>query len=222
MRVRRIRGAKLRCLGVKTASNLWLTRPPSAEAPRTALVLLNTPPRPAAALRQLWALSSYRVCADAAANRLRDSIQLAIGEDEAMVSGQPAALRQRLLELQQVSRMHESMVPDAVTGDFDSIRQDVVDFYRERGCLIAHNASQNSTDFEKALRLVEVVQAAALRGSGQVDAAAALGPASVTGATAAMRTDITTTSADGVAVSGQTLQRRWAVVAFGASAATAC
>ena len=144
---------------LKVHSNTWLTSPPSTKSPRTALVLLNTPPRPVAALRQLWALSSYRVCADAAANRLRDSIQLAIGEDEAMVSGGPAALRKRLLQLQQVARQHESMVPDAVTGDFDSIRQDVLDFYRKRGCLIRHDPSQNSTDFEKALALVEEAQA---------------------------------------------------------------
>ena len=141
--------------------NGWLTMPPSPDTPRTALVLLNTPPRPASALRQLWSLSSYRVCADAAANRLRDSIQLALG-DETMVSGSPAQLRRRLKQLQHVAKQHESMVPDAVTGDFDSIRPDVLDFYRQRGCLIAHNPSQNSTDFDKALQLVEKAQAATL------------------------------------------------------------
>lgn len=145
----------------RVLSNAWLTSPPSDDTPRTALVLLNTPPRPAAALRQMWAISSYRVCADAAANRLRDSIQLAIGEDESMVNGGPAQLRERLLRLQRVSKMHESMVPDAVTGDFDSIRPDVLDFYRERGCHIAHDPSPNSTDFDKALHLVEEAQAAA-------------------------------------------------------------
>ena len=91
----------------------------------------------------LWARTSFRVCADAAANRLRDSIQDAFGEEDgAMVSGTPAALRQRLLELQHVARQHESMVPDAVTGDFDSIREDVLEFYKARGCTVAHNPSQ--------------------------------------------------------------------------------
>ena len=129
-----------------------------------ALLLLNTPPRPASALRQLWALSSYRVCADAAANRLRDSIMLALG-DEKMVSGNPDQLRQRLHELQHLAEVHKSMVPDAVTGDFDSIRPEVLEFYREHGTNIAHNTSQDSTDFEKALRLVEGAQAAARRGA---------------------------------------------------------
>ena len=151
----------------KHHANAWLTAPPSSETPRTALLLLNTPPRPASALRTLWALSSYRVCADAAANRLRDSIQLAMGDDEAMVSGNPAALRERLVRLRHVAKIHESMVPDAVTGDFDSIRPDVIDFYHERGCTIAHDPSTNSTDFDKALRLVEEAQASALRSEGR-------------------------------------------------------
>ncbi|KAL1515818.1 hypothetical protein AB1Y20_002434 [Prymnesium parvum] len=141
-------------------SNLFLSRPPSLDTPRTALVLLNTPPRPAAALRRLWSLSAFRVCADAAANRLRDSIQLVM-QDEAGVSGGPAALRRRLLELQRVAREHELMVPDVVTGDFDSIREDVLEFYRGRGCRIAHNSSQDSTDFEKALDIVAEAQNAA-------------------------------------------------------------
>ena len=77
-------------------------------------------------------MSSYRVCADAAANRLRDSIQLAMGDEGAMVSGNPAALRERLVRLRHVAKMHESMVPDAVTGDFDSIKEEVLEFYEKR------------------------------------------------------------------------------------------
>lgn len=133
---------------VREHDNAWLTMPPSTDTPSVALVLLNTPPRPASALRQLWALSSYRVCADAAANRLRDSIQLAMGTSR-MVSGNPANLRERLEKLQHISQMHESMVPDVVTGDFDSIRADVLEFYRQRGCTIAFDPDPNCTDFDK-------------------------------------------------------------------------
>jgi hypothetical protein len=121
-------------------SNAWLTLPLTAETPRIALVLLNTPPRPAAALRTLWSLSSYRVCADAAANRLLDSVQLALGEEG--LSGGPAEMQRRLQEQQRVSRQHHAMLPDVVTGDFDSIRPDVLHFYESRGCQIAHNPSQ--------------------------------------------------------------------------------
>ena len=119
---------------LRELANGFLTAPVSLneDSPRAALVLLNTPPRPASALRTLWALSSYRVCADAAANRLRGSIQLAMGDEEAMVSGSPAALRERLVRLRHVAKMHESMVPDAVTGDFDSIDPEVLEFYEKR------------------------------------------------------------------------------------------
>ena len=55
-----------------------------------------------------------------------------MGDDEAMVSGHPAALRERLVRLRHVAKMHESMVPDAVTGDFDSIDPDVLEFYERR------------------------------------------------------------------------------------------
>ena len=158
-----------------------------------ALVLLNTPPRPAAALRQLWALSSYRVCADAAANRLRDSIQLAMGTEE-IVSGNPAALRARLERLRHISRMHESMVPDAVTGDFDSIRPDVLEFYAQRGCTIAHDPDPDSTDFDKALRLVEDAQSAAQRSA-----------RNCTSSLSGERKPLAASSS-----------RRWTVIAFGA------
>lgn len=147
----------------KVHSNSWLTTPLDVSStPQMALLLLNTPPRPATALRQLWTLSAFRVCADAAANRLRDSIQLAMG-DESVVSGTPAQLRQRLLELRRVAKQHESMVPDAVIGDFDSIRPDVLDFYREHGTAITYDPSQSTTDFQKALKLIEDAQAASIR-----------------------------------------------------------
>lgn len=141
-------------------ANGWLTARPGTHTPKCALVLLNTPPRPATALRQLWALSSYRVCADAAANRLRDSLQQSMGEDRYRLRD---SLRRMLHEQQHVASQHESMVPDVVTGDFDSIRPDVLDFYRERGCVIAHDPDQGSTDFDKALRVVERAQAATRR-----------------------------------------------------------
>jgi thiamine pyrophosphokinase len=39
-------------------------------------------------------------------------------------------------------------------SDFDSIRSDVLDFYRERGCTIAFDPDPNSTDFDKVRRRV--------------------------------------------------------------------
>ena len=155
---RRALARKLARAPVRLHDNTWLTTNPSAATPKTALVLLNTPPRPASALRQLWRLSSYRVCADAAANRLRESIHLAMG-DEGVASGGPAKLQQRLRRLQDVAKQHDSMVPDVVTGDFDSIQAEVLEFYRQRGCLIAHDPSPDTTDFQKALRFVQQADA---------------------------------------------------------------
>ena len=83
-----------------------------------------------------------------------------------MVSGNPAQLRQRLVDIRRVAKQHESMVPDAVTGDFDSISPETLDFYRERGCHIEHDPSPNTTDFDKALRLVEEAQRATMRAEG--------------------------------------------------------
>jgi len=140
-------------------NNTWFTARSSDDTPNLALLLLNTPQKPASALRQLWSLATYRVCADAAANRLHDSFllseELADGvkaAGSALVT--PASMRQQLYELERIAAQHESMVPDAVTGDFDSIRADVLQFYKDRGCLIAHDSSQDSTDFGKALGLI--------------------------------------------------------------------
>ena len=83
-----------------------------------------------------------------------------------MISGTVDTLQQRHERLSRVSKAHENMVPDAVTGDFDSIRPCVLDFYRQRGTEIVHDPSQSSNDFDKSLRLVEEAQAAYLRREG--------------------------------------------------------
>ncbi|XP_030029581.2 thiamin pyrophosphokinase 1 isoform X1 [Manduca sexta] len=42
-------------------------------------------------------------------------------------------------------------IPDLVTGDFDSITEDVMQKYKKKGCKIVHTPDQNHTDFTKAL-----------------------------------------------------------------------
>lgn len=47
------------------------------------------------------------------------------------------------------------LTPDAVIGDFDSIRKDVKDEYSKRGCILVKDADQYSTDFQKCVRYVQ-------------------------------------------------------------------
>ncbi|XP_047526268.1 thiamin pyrophosphokinase 1 isoform X1 [Pieris napi] len=42
-------------------------------------------------------------------------------------------------------------LPDLITGDFDSITQDVLQEFKKKGCKAVHTPDQNHTDFTKAL-----------------------------------------------------------------------
>lgn len=44
------------------------------------------------------------------------------------------------------------IAPDAVTGDMDSVRDDILEEFRRQGGVVDHQPEQNSTDFEKAIR----------------------------------------------------------------------
>ncbi|KAL4708311.1 hypothetical protein ACJJTC_007717 [Scirpophaga incertulas] len=41
--------------------------------------------------------------------------------------------------------------PDLITGDFDSIHDDILQKYKDKSCKIIHTPDQNNTDFTKAL-----------------------------------------------------------------------
>lgn len=42
--------------------------------------------------------------------------------------------------------------PDAITGDFDSAKKDVLEFFKKKGVEIIHTPDQDDTDFTKALK----------------------------------------------------------------------
>ncbi|KAI3436160.1 hypothetical protein D9Q98_002217 [Chlorella vulgaris] len=99
-----------------------------------AVVLLNwTLPQ---LTPRLWHTATLRVCADGGANRLYDELP-------GMLPGESAeAVRAQYL-------------PTAIQGDLDSIRPDVVDFYRRHGVPV-HDLSgdQDSTDLQKCIAYV--------------------------------------------------------------------
>ncbi|XP_049870437.1 thiamin pyrophosphokinase 1 isoform X2 [Pectinophora gossypiella] len=50
-----------------------------------------------------------------------------------------------------VDMQNKMKLPDLITGDFDSIPEDIFEKYRKKGCEIVHTPDQNYTDFTKAL-----------------------------------------------------------------------
>ncbi|KAL1523198.1 hypothetical protein AB1Y20_018151 [Prymnesium parvum] len=104
-----------------------------------ALIVLNVDHRQRSSALQfdcLWDRASLRVCADGAANRLYDSL---------------------------TESTRRTMLPDVISGDLDSIRGDVANFYSAEGVPLAKESEQETNDFEKCLRWIE------RRAAGKVD-----------------------------------------------------
>lgn len=74
----------------------------------------------------LHRLAYYTMMADGAANRFHDTFKMADYQDE--------------------------IIPDSLVGDFDSIRKDVMEYYKDRGVKIVHDHSLDDNDFEKCMR----------------------------------------------------------------------
>eukprot|EP00158_Paraphelidium_tribonemae_P004351 Partr_v1_DN26707_c1_g1_i2_m8280 putative thiamin pyrophosphokinase len=99
----------------------------------TPLLLLNTPWPPFDQWRSLFRTSGrFIICADGALNRLHDLIQ---SEFSSTATG--------------------DYLPDVVCGDLDSVRADVLAYYRSFDSVhIEHVSEQDSTDFEKCLNYI--------------------------------------------------------------------
>ncbi|KAK9067687.1 hypothetical protein SSX86_011798 [Deinandra increscens subsp. villosa] len=85
----------------------------------------------------LWEHARIRLCADGGANRLFDNMP-------------------ELFPLERdVSVIRERYKPDVIKGDMDSIRPDVLDFYKKLGTKIVDNSDdQDTTDLHKCITYV--------------------------------------------------------------------
>ena len=120
---------------------------------RLALIILNTEHRSRKGeahdlFSHLWDQASVRVCADGAANRLYDALS---AERRAALRAQPIPPSERC----------SNQLPDIITGDLDSIRPEVLEFYEQLGVPVMREPEQDSHDFEKCLRWLQVQHEAA-------------------------------------------------------------
>ena len=116
----------------------------------SALIMLNTPIKSSGActknnvngtnddnklsgvLGMLWETSSLKICADGAANRLYDAT-VTVG----------------------VESTSNKYLPNIITGDLDSVRSDVLQYYEMKGVSIIRIEDQNFHDLDKSLMAVE-------------------------------------------------------------------
>ncbi|KAK3736181.1 hypothetical protein QZH41_017003 [Actinostola sp. cb2023] len=93
---------------------------------KIALLVLNCPLQVLEKkLNILWQKAVITVAADGAANHLHN-----------------------------LARQEHQFVPNVITGDFDSVEEHVLEYFRKQGTEIVHTPDQDYTDFTKALKFM--------------------------------------------------------------------
>lgn len=103
----------------------------AAEKPReVALIVLNSGYVNRHVFDRIWKRANYKICADGGANYLYDMSSAA----------------------------RERRIPDAIKGDMDSAREEVLRFYASKDTTIIRDSDQNSNDFTKCLKTLSEIQ----------------------------------------------------------------
>ncbi|KAL3247875.1 hypothetical protein MRX96_056792 [Rhipicephalus microplus] len=93
-----------------------------------ALIVLNQPlsAQNTAFLKKVWSKASVKMCVDGGADRFRTAMATCTDE----------------------------LVPDYVTGDFDSASRETLEYYKSKGSIVIQTPDQDYTDFTKALQIL--------------------------------------------------------------------
>ncbi|XP_053373911.1 thiamin pyrophosphokinase 1-like [Mercenaria mercenaria] len=92
-----------------------------------ALLLLNQPLKPELEIfHQLWSKALFKATVDGGTNELYDNM----------------------------AEQRGKYLPNLITGDFDSARPEVLQFYKEKGVEIVNTPDQDDTDFTKCLKII--------------------------------------------------------------------
>ncbi|SCU88527.1 LAMI_0D10418g1_1 [Lachancea mirantina] len=98
------------------------------EGQLSALLILNQKIDESLGFEKLWNAYHVHVCADGGANRLYEYL----GDE---------IVRQKY-------------IPHYIVGDLDSVRNEVLSYYREKGAIVIQQTSQYATDFDKCVKVL--------------------------------------------------------------------
>lgn len=123
----------------------------------SALVVLNSETINSSLFEIVWDKSIIKVCADGGANRLLNF----------SLTHKKPSLSKSKREQSSGHKTTDLFIPDAICGDFDSVKQETLDFYRDKGVEVNHIKDQNSTDMDKCLKyVIEALNSKSEQGNG--------------------------------------------------------